>query len=205
MLGHLDLSKLITYCVIMIMIREKGNHMKNHNKLPLNQNNIETEWDTLREIPFNEERKDSLHVRDLITKKLTEISKSYSGEKLSIKTFMLFLLGDLQPILSENDLFNVIEDYKFWEDALGEIKPILAGYWAECDPMIISYLFLIFVSQFMVLLNLWQKIDFVQYCVQDCVMLGEFYLDLSTVQGDMLMNVIKRWGLQDSQRPALEV
>ena len=171
--------------------------MKNPNFL-LNRNKPEEEevtWDSLKEVPFRGERNPIIDVKETIRKKLVNISGMVKREPMTIQTFMLLLIGDLQPILANNDVEKIYDNFDYWKESLGVIYPILAGFWAECDPMIISYLYYIFVAQFIVILELWEQIDFSDANISDCAMMGEYFVGTDMMLEDILLGMINRWGL----------
>ena len=178
--------------------------MRNPNFLKKRKNDEEepeTTWESLRHVPFAGEQNSPTSIKGEITKKVEKICNTRKRGVMTARDFMFVLVDGLQPILARSGSESLYNDYDFWKGALGEAGPILAVFWAECDPMIISYLFMIFVAQFLVLLRLWEKIDFAEYCEHDCAKLGEFFLTLNTVQEEMLVNISNKWGIRDGGRP----
>ena len=171
--------------------------MKRPNFLEGDKQRTETDWDSLRDVPFSGEIGSEFLTKKAIREKLTHIGKKYRSEPLSVQTFMLIVLRDLRPLLIDCRDCNICGDYDYWLEALAEIRPILVGYWAECDPMIIRYLFLVFVAQFLTLMLLWEKVGFSDIYFNECSMIGEFFMDIGAVQGNMLSDTVERWGLLD--------
>lgn len=165
----------------------------------------DTDWESLRHVPFAGERNSSMNIKGEIIKKVEDTCKTSKHGIMTARDFMFILVEGLQPILARSNSESLYDDYDFWKNALGEAGPILAGFWAECDPMIISYLFMIFVAQFLVLLRLWSKIDFAVYCENDCAKLGEFFMTLDMVQEEMLVNITNKWGISDGRPNFLPV
>jgi len=188
--------------------------MRNMNQIrgreSLTPASIETGWDELTKLEF-EQRWDkkiepidfrnrnavSNHSKDEIRNTVSEMKINYNVERLNAEAFILILLGRLQPSLSVTNLCHVYDDYEFWKEALGEIQPIIAGYWAECDPMIIRYLFTVFISQFLVILELWERVRFSRIYMEDCAMLGEFYINMDILQNEILLGTVSHWGIEN--------
>jgi len=169
--------------------------MKNPNFLKPNKSSTETTWDSLREVPFRGEKGTLNEIKEDIKGKLINIRRMSKREPMTAQTFMLLLIGDLQSLLANNEVASFYDDFNFWKETLMEIKPILAGFWAECDPMIISYMFFIFVAQFVVILELWEQVDFSEYYISEYAMLGEYYMRFNMMQEELLTGLIKRCGL----------
>ena len=181
--------------------------MKSPNQIPNNaeDRNVserKTTWDDLINVPFRGEKGSSEEAKQEILKRLRQIKKSCRGE-ITADSFMLILFREIQPILSNSALYNLCTSYHYWTDALGEIKPTLGEFWAECDPRVINYFFMVFVAQFLVILVLWKKMDFAPYCISDCAMLAVSFMELDMVQEDMLLDNMKRLGLDTEGIPDL--
>lgn len=174
----------------------------NHNSHETDTASIITEWDTLREIPFAGEQQKPIQIKSELREKLSDFQKFHQGRKLSPQSFLFQLLCELQPVLlsggTQGDLF---DDYSYWKDVLREIEPILRGFWPECDPMIVSYLFSVFVTEFMVMLRFWHDVGFSDYCVKDCTLLCEFYLGIGIVHKGMLTSLAERWNVTNDGLP----
>lgn len=160
-----------------------------------------TKWDILREVPFAGEKDSAFHAKEEMRSKTAQILEHYKDKPIVAKEFMQFMIGELQPILASHNIKDTLGNYSYWDSVLGELKPIFAGYWAECDPMMLQYLYMVFVAQFMVLLQLWSKLDFANCCIKDCAALGEFYLDVSVIDNDMLVSIANRWNILGEGRP----
>jgi len=172
--------------------------MRKPSFLETNNHTTETTWDSLKEVPFRGEIDSPLRVKEQITDKLINLRRAVKRSPMSVGNFMLFLIGDIQPILATNNVDAICTDYDYWKKALGEIMPILAGFWAECDPMLIHYMFLIFVSQFIVILELWEKRDFSSVCIPDCATMGEFFMIDAMTQEEILSGIMKKWGIKEN-------
>lgn len=170
--------------------------MKNPNIIK-NSDSIDPRWEGLKDIPFSGDDDSYFRIKQDINDTLIQFGKNYRSEHMESKSLMLFLFGDLQPFLIKGNVDGLSKDFDYWRDTLGEIKPLLAGYWSECDPLVIGYLFIVFVAQFLVILQLWEKLEFAVYCVSDCALLAEFFLDTDVLMNDMLKNTIDRWNLSD--------
>lgn len=189
------------FCKSRYSIKKGQIEMNRPNILKSFRSIHETDWDSLREVPFAGEQDPKTDVRRSIIDSLRAFRKHRKDKPMTAQEFIRTILNDLQPILSSVGMTGEIDNYDFWREALCELEPFLAGYWAECDPMIISYLFMVFVSQFLVLLRLWSKLDFSIYCIKDCAILGEFFLGISAIQNDMLLNTMERWNILGEGTP----
>lgn len=172
------------------------------NKSKVSDDSIEVPWDTLKYVPFAGEKNHPCDARSEIRATVKELYKPNRKDSISAKEFLFELLDGIQPFLAQGNAMSLLYDYDYWKETLGEVGPILACFWAECDPALISYLFMIFIAQFLALLRLWSRVDFAPYCVKDCAGLGEFFLGVGLIQGDMLYDIIDRWKLNEEGHPS---
>ena len=177
--------------------------MRNPNYLSRNQNTTVTTWDSLKDVPFMGEKKSRYTTKELLKDRLINLRRVAKRGPMTVERFMLSLISDIQPILAHNNMELSCDDYGYWRDVLGELKPILAAFWAECDPMIINYMFLVFVAQFIVILKLWEQLDFSSACVSDCAILGEYFMREGTIKEEMLVGIMKKWGIDKDFQPEI--
>ena len=180
--------------------------MRNKNT-PFNYDTAEDEnvtWDSLKYVPFAGDKKQQpKNTKTEIINTLREVYKHKKHrEPMSAHEFLFILFDAIQPFLAQGNTSEFRDDYNFWKEALSEIGPCFACFWAECDPALISYLLMVFVAQFMVLLRLWAKMDYSPLCIKDCSRLGEFFLSVGLIQSDMLQTTLKQWNLEDADRPS---
>ena len=197
-------SHILDVLDILRYARKKGINMRNINKLKIfndDDETVNTTWDSLKYVPFAGEQNKVPDIRAELKERIGELNRKKLKKPISIRDFMMILLDTIQPCLVKSNDSDLYGDYDFWKEALGSIRPILEGFWAECDPMIISYLFMVFVSQFLVLLRLWSKIDFAIYCIKDCAVLGEFCFGISAIQNDMILSTMEKWHIYNNGEP----
>ena len=176
---------------------------KNHNQIYnfSKEDDSSTSWESLKFVPFAGEKNLPSDCRAEIKAVVRELYKPHRKDPISAREFLFDLLDKIQPFLAQGDTMSLVYDYDYWKSTLSEVGPILACFWAECDPALISYLFMIFIAQFLVLLRLWAKVDFAPYCIRDCAGLGEFFLGVGFIQSDMLYNIMDRWNVTEEVRP----
>ena len=167
------------------------------------EDEVITEWDKLREVPFlgdiQEKKEEEPTPRQKIIDALKEFRETHKDRPLSSQSLFFYLLDTLQPLLDKDeDSENLYRNYDFWLDALGEIKPLLYGYWAECDPRIISFLFSLFVSRFIVIVSLWKDVDFLNYYIRELVSLLIIFFDISTLESSVIANAFDHLKLSDT-------
>jgi len=161
----------------------------------------ETNWDSLKEIPFAGGEKRSRSVKSELHEKISDFRHNFQGKPLSMQSFMFHLFDELQSVLSGRGSADLFDDYDFWRDALRELEPILKGFWPECDPIIIGYLFSLFVMEIMLLFRFWYATGCDDFCIKDCAILGEAYLGIGLIQKSMLTYLADRWKLLGTGRP----
>ena len=159
-----------------------------------------TEWDSLREVPFSGEIDSPLMRKKELKQRFTDIRAIYEKKQVTPETLMLIVFGAIQSLLIGIDIGDKLEKYEDWVESLGEIRPIIFGYWAECDPMIKRYLFMVFVAQFVAILKLWGRVDYARICIPDCAMLGEFFIENSMMSADMLDKIVQKWGVSSRRK-----
>ena len=178
--------------------------MKNHNYLYSKEKNEDeeggrTSWESLRRVPFSGEKDSPYQIRQEIREQIIYMRQSLKLHETSLNMFMQVIFHTLRPLMSRNQLRNLNGDYLFWLDALGELKPFFAEYWAECDPYVIGYLYLMFVAQFIVILTLWKQVGYGKEYEEDCAFMGTNFVDMCAVQSSMLGDIMAKWGLEEAE------
>ena len=159
------------------------------------------EWDRLKEVPFAGEKQPAHSIKNELREKLTDFQRLHRDRQLTAQSFIFHLLDTLHPILSSNNSTDIYDDYDFWRDALRELEPILQGFWPECDPIIIGYLFSLFVVEIMLLLRFWHATGCTEFCIKDCAILGETYFGIGLIQKSTLTSLADHWNILDEGRP----
>ena len=177
--------------------------MRNPNFLTRSGQTSETTWDSLKDVPFMGEKQYTYTTKERLKDRMMNLRRVAKRGPMTVERFMLSLISDIQPILANQYLEVSYDDYGYWRDLLGELKPILAAFWAECDPMIINYMFLVFVAQFIVILKLWEQLDFSSACISDCAILGEYFMREGTIKEEMLVGIMKKWGIDKDFQPEI--
>ena len=154
-----------------------------------------TEWDILRDVPFAGDKESIYQKKNYLRGAFIRLKNNNKYARPSAKGLMLSILNEIQPLMATEDMSGVLDNYQYWFDLLCELRPFMASLWSEFDPMIVHYLFTVFVSRFLTLLQMWAKMDYAIYCTKDCASIGEFFICMGLIEGHKLSDVAARWNL----------